>query len=208
VIVLFSDRGCPFAHRVQAWLAFVGCPVDHRCAPVGEVPDGVERYAPSRPLPLLVDGDLVLTESRVMLEHLADRQGVVPWPGALRARTLQRHGAALVDTWLAPALFGRGSVAGPRLEDVLDALEVATAAVAPGAGVLAYHVAPIWLPFRWWHPGSPITHALASRPALVAWLDAAAALPAVVATWTDPTTHPEDLERARVAGLIDAGNTP
>ena len=71
-MILFSDRGCPFTHRVLAFFEHLGCPPDLRESTVGEKPEGLSQYSASGRIPLLVHGDLVLTESRVMLEHLAD----------------------------------------------------------------------------------------------------------------------------------------
>jgi len=71
-MILFSDRGCAFAHRVRALLDHLQCPVDLRESMVGEKPEALYQYSSSGRSPLLVHGDLVLMESRVMLEHLAE----------------------------------------------------------------------------------------------------------------------------------------
>lgn len=205
--ILFSDRGCPFAHRVLSFAAHLGCALDHREARIGEHPPGLGRYSRSGRIPLLVDGELVLTESRVILEYLAERHACAnAYPGDLAARTLHRHAIAVADEHLVPRLLERTpSVPGdPRVEDVLDAIEVATATTPPKPCLLAFHLGPLWLAFGTWQPHGAVTRAIEARPALRAWLDAAAALPDVARTAPDPERLAQDLMCARAAGLLPA----
>lgn len=176
---------------------------------VGEKPEGVHDYSASGRIPLLVHGDLVLTESRVMLEYLAAHHPFADaYPHDLGARTLHRHAMAVVDDFLARRLLRpTGDEEGPRLEDVLRALEAATSA-PPLPSLLSLHVAPIWLRFRLWWPKGGITRAIEARPALSAWLDAAVELDCLARTAPDPATHMEDVARARRAGLISAASGP
>lgn len=208
--VLFSDRGCPFAHRVLALLGHLGAPVERRESPVGEKPDGLEQHSAAGYLPLLVHGDLVLTESRVMLEHLAEHHGYTDaYPADLAARSLHRHALAVVDRTLVPLLFGRkhAEPGDPRLEDGLAALAAATATVEPRPSLLALHVAPMWLRFRWWQPASVVTRAIEARTSLAVWLDATIELACVTRTAPDRIAHLEDLSRARQAGLLGPSKT-
>lgn len=204
-MILFADRGCPFAHRVLALFEHLGCPPDLRESVVGEKPDGIYRYSAGGAIPLLVHGDLVLTESRVMLEHLAEYYSFADaYPADLMARSRHRHAMAVVDDFLAPLLFGRSDthVDGPRLEDALRVLEEATATVAPHPHLLAIHLAPIWLRFRVWHPAHAVTRAIEARSVLRAWLDSALLLDCLRRTAPDPVTHQQDLARARQLGLL------
>ena len=188
-----------------ALLEHLGCPPDLRESMVGEKPDGVYQYSSSGVIPLLVHGDLVLTESRVMLEHLAEHYAFADaYPADLKARSLHRHAMAVVDDYLVPLLFGRTDVHvnGPRLDDALRALEAATAHAAPQPHLLAIHIAPIWLRFRLWHPAHAVTHAIEARDVLCHWLDAAVQLDCIKHTAPDPVTHQEDLANARRAGLM------
>jgi glutathione S-transferase len=204
-VILFADRGCPFAHRVLALLEHLGRPPDLRESVVGEKPDGLYQYTSSGVIPLLVHRDLVLTESRVMLEHLAEHYAFADaYPLDLGARSRHRHAMAVVDAYLAPLLFGRidADVDGPRLADALRVLEVATAGVGPRPHLLAFHLAPIWLRFQWWHPAHPMIRAIEARGALCRWLDTAAQLECLKRTAPDPVTQQEDLARARQAALL------
>ncbi|MEJ2347042.1 MAG: glutathione S-transferase N-terminal domain-containing protein [Gammaproteobacteria bacterium] len=202
-MILFSDRGCAFAHRVLALLDHLERSADLRESLVGETPAGLYQYSSSGQLPLLVHGDLVLMESRVMLEHLAEYCELEEsYPADLGARSRHRHAMAVVDGVLVPLLFGRTDVDTRRLNDVLRVLEVAFATVAPRACLLAFHVAPIWLRFRLWQPAHTVTYAIQARANLCGWLDAAVQLVSLRRTAPDPATHDEDLIRARQAALL------
>ena len=199
-MILFADRGCPFAHRVLALFAHLGCRPDLRESRVGEKPDGLDRYSSSGVIPLLVHGDFVLTESRVMLEHLAEHYAFADaYPVDLKTRSLHRHAMAVVDVFLAPLLFDKtdDAVDSARLEDALQILEQATASVAPQPHLLAMHSAPIWWRFRLWHPTHVVTQAIEARTALCAWLDTALALDCLTRTAPDPDAHRQDFVRSQ-----------
>lgn len=198
--VLFCDRGCPFAHRVLALLHLLGIEHERREAPLGEPPEGLHRHAPTGRIPLWVDGDLVLSESRVILEYLSEAHGWSRgwpggWPSDARARARHRLAAEAVDQWMTPWLFGvppDATVA--RLPAALDALEAAIAA-PPAAGLLALVVGPVWLRCGW-YARAPVLDAVARRPGLQAWLDAARDLPSVRATAPHREAHYDDLRQA------------
>lgn len=205
--ILFSDRGCPFAHRVLALAEHLGAPLDRREAIVGEKPRGLSRYSTSGRIPLLVDGELVVSESRVILEHLAERHGFAEaLPRSLVDRTRHRHAMAVTDAVLAPRLFlaAEAPMDPRRLDDALSWIEDATARTEPAPSLLAFHLAPIGLRFRWWLPSGAVTRAILARPALARWLDDAAELDAVARTSPDLATHCADVARARSAGLVPA----
>jgi glutathione S-transferase len=201
--VLFHDRGCPFAQRVRALVDHLDLPMESREALVGDKPDGLEAYSSSGAIPLLVHGDLVITESRVMLEHLAEYAHFDgAYPADLAWRTRHRHSMAVTDEILAPLLMASARAETRRIEDALDALQAATDDQMPYPCLMSFHVAPIWLRCRLWRPTSEVTRAIEARPTLCRWLDAAARLESVVRTSPDPETHAIDLERARDAGLM------
>lgn len=203
-MILFADRGCPFAHRVLALLEHLQAPLDLRESLVGEKPEGIHQYTTSGSIPLLVHGDLVLTESRVMLEHLAEHYSFADaYPADLKSRSRHRRAMAIVDDFLAPLLFGRtdARVDAARLEDALYAVEEVTTSVAL-PDLLTLHIAPIWLRFRMWHPTHVVTHAIESRISLCRWLDAAVQIDCLKRTSPDPVIHMEDLALAKRLALI------
>lgn len=196
---LFFDRGCPFAQRVLALLEHLGQPVDRHMSRVGDKPAGVERYSPSGRIPLLVHGDLVLTESRVMLEYLAEHHGFVdPCSANLAIYSLHRNAMAVVDDYLVPLLFGRTHVGPdePRLDEALGTIEEVTATVVPGPCLLAFHVTPIWRAFQSWRPSGVVTRAIQARTGLREWLDAAARLDCLARTAPDSATHAASPKRS------------
>lgn len=181
--LLLADRGCPFAHRVRALLDHLGVACSLVEAPPGERPAALAEWSPSGRLPFLVDGDLAIGESRVMLEHLADAHAfAAAYPSALAERTLHREAMTLVDAYLVPALFADPPLAAARLTECVDRLEAVTTITALDPSLLVFHLAPIWLRLQWWKPNGTVTTAIRARPQLVSWLDAAAATPSIVRT--------------------------
>lgn len=182
--LLLADRGCPYAQRVLALLDHLDVAHDARQAPVGQLPEGLLSWSPSGRVPLLVHGAVVISESRVMLEHLAEAYGFESgYPRALVARTLQRHAMALMDIVVAPRLAaGDKDLDEPRVAECLDIFESVAVATPLEPCLLTFHFAPMWLRFQWWRPNGAVTRAIRSRPRLAAWLDGAARLPSVVRT--------------------------
>lgn len=183
--LILADRSCPFTHRVLALLAHLDVSHDLREAAAGAIPQGLQRWSPSGRIPLLVHGDIVIGESRVMLEYVAEAYAfATPYPGGLVESTLQRHAMAVMDTTVAPLLFPtlqENTLDPSRLSECIDVLEQAVL-TSPPPNLLAFHLAPIWLRFQWWHPDSAVTRLVRARPALAGWLDEAVHLPSVVST--------------------------
>lgn len=203
--ILFGDRGCPFAHRVRALLEHLGLALDLREAAIGEMPEGIDDYTQRKRIPLLVHDELVLGESRVMLEYLAEWSGFdEAYPADPRQRAAHRYAMALVDDTLVPLLMGRVSMPNDStsLDETLEVLQRATALVPPHANLLALHIAPLWRAFQLWHPGCVVIRAIEARPELLRWLDTATNLPCVSNTATSVETLQEDMEHARGAGLL------
>lgn len=199
---LLADRGCPFTHRIRALLHQLEVPCDLDEAPLGQTPAAVVRWSPSGRIPILVHGDVVIGESRVMLEHLAEAYGFsAAYSASLAQRTRQRHAMAFVDAFLVPRL-GRDDtpVDGARLAECLDVLEGAAGQPAPS--LLAFHVAPMWLRFSWWQPEGALPRAVAVRAELRAWLEAVARLPAVALTAPDRAEHVAEYLRLREEKLL------
>ncbi|MGD8863700.1 MAG: glutathione S-transferase [Myxococcales bacterium] len=205
--LLFSDRGCPFSHRALSLLSLLDIEHEHREVPVGQTPAGLYRYSRAGHLPLLVHDGLVLPESRVMLEYLAERYGMRgAFPDDVAARAIHRLAMTRVDGVLTRHLGLDAPVPGDAdgLRDALDALEAATQLGPPGSDLLTLHVAPIWHALRTWRPDGIATQAIEARPVLYAWLTAAADLPAVADNAADPSIIAADVRAAREAGLLPA----
>lgn len=72
-MTLFSDPTCHYSHRVRIVLAEKGITVDIEDVDAGAVPEEVLEFNPYGTLPTLVDRDLSLYESKVMMEYLDER---------------------------------------------------------------------------------------------------------------------------------------
>ncbi len=72
-MTLFSDPVCHYSHRVRIVLAEKGIGVDIESVNAAAVTEEVLEYNPYGTLPTLVDRDLALYESKVMMEYLDER---------------------------------------------------------------------------------------------------------------------------------------
>jgi stringent starvation protein A len=73
VMTLFSDPLCPYCHRVRIVLAEKGIAVDIVDVDAQDLPDEVMDFNPYGTVPTLVDRDLRLYESRIIMEYLDER---------------------------------------------------------------------------------------------------------------------------------------
>jgi RNA polymerase-associated protein len=73
VMTLFSDPSCPYCHRVRIVLAEKGIAVDIVDVDAKNLPDEVRDFNPYGTVPTLVDRDLRLYESRIIMEYLDER---------------------------------------------------------------------------------------------------------------------------------------
>lgn len=103
MISLYDKPECPFCWKVRKALEACGAPyqiLDYQQEPhKSQWPT----LTPGKTVPVLVDGDLVIHESAVMLEYLQDRYGgLLPAKPALRAKA--RLLASYADSTLGKAI--------------------------------------------------------------------------------------------------------
>ena len=72
-MTFFSDASSHYSHRVRIVLAEKGVTVDIIDVDPGNLPEEVSELNPYNSLPTLVDRDLALYESKVMMEYLDER---------------------------------------------------------------------------------------------------------------------------------------
>ena len=72
-MTLFSDPICQYSHRVRIVLAEKGVTVDIEDVDAGAVTEEILEANPYGTLPTLVDRDLALYESKVVMEYLDER---------------------------------------------------------------------------------------------------------------------------------------
>lgn len=92
VMTLFSDPLCPYCHRVRMVLAEKGIAVDVVEVDAKNLPDEVMDFNPYGTVPTLVDRDLRLYESRIIMEYLDER---FPHPPLLPVDPVSRASARL-----------------------------------------------------------------------------------------------------------------
>ena len=93
-MTLFSDPTCQYSHRVRIVLAEKGVTVDIEDIEANGVTEEILEANPYGTLPTLVDRDLALYESKVVMEYLDER---FPHPPLLPVYPVQR---ALSRLWI------------------------------------------------------------------------------------------------------------
>lgn len=91
-MTLFSDPLCPYCHRVRMVLAEKGIAVDVVDVNAKSLPDQVMDVNPYGTVPTLVDRDLRLYESRIIMEYLDER---FPHPPLLPVDPVSRANSRL-----------------------------------------------------------------------------------------------------------------
>lgn len=72
-MIFFSDGESHYSHRVRIVLAEKGVTVEIHDSDPNDTPEDVQQLNPYNTLPTMVDRELVLYESRVMMEYLDER---------------------------------------------------------------------------------------------------------------------------------------
>ncbi|MDH5764633.1 MAG: glutathione S-transferase N-terminal domain-containing protein [Gammaproteobacteria bacterium] len=73
VMNLFSAPACPYCHRTRLVLAEKDITFDTLDVDLGQLPEDLSELNPYNTVPTLVDRDLVLYDSRVIIEYLDER---------------------------------------------------------------------------------------------------------------------------------------
>ena len=130
-MTLFSDNSSHYSHRVRLVLAEKGVTVELVESESGAVPAELGDLNPYNTMPTLVDRELVLYESKVMMEYLDERfphPPLLPVYPVARAESrlfmyrVERDWCSLVDTILHSSNAGDVAVARRDLGDSLTAL--------------------------------------------------------------------------------------
>lgn len=195
VLRLTQSPLCPFAHRTLALLEHLD--VDHESVEIDldDRPRGFLDRSPTGRVPMLEEGELLLYESRVINEYLAEREGwesAYPADVGLRARhrlAMKQWDAVVIDAWY-PSL-GSGEIGEDAREPIRRELAELAATVADPAtrteSLLGFHCATHWVRMRILDGASPLPGWVESGwPPLATWLDRSADVPAIGATLPDP----------------------
>jgi len=110
----FSDACDHYSHRVRIVLAEKGVTVDLVDVDPSNIPEELSELTPYNTLPALLDRDLVLYESKVMMEYLDERfphPPLLPVYPVARAQSrlwmyrIEKDWSPLVDTIVAATIF-------------------------------------------------------------------------------------------------------
>lgn len=185
---LFSAAGCPYAHRSRALLTLMQAPFELREVDLANKPAELLALSPTQAVPLLEDEGLVLYESAVINEYLAER---LAWRDAfsssLSQRALERLAMKRFDDVLIPVAFASFSNPATLESKPLWRKEVEflsrTVKQSRVESLLGLHVATHWVRTKLAFPDNAVVQALGES--VGEFLNAAAALPCVVATSPD-----------------------
>ncbi len=75
MITLYHRSDCPFCWKVRIALCELGIDFQERATVAGESHSAVAHLSPTGTVPVLLDGDLVLWDSAVIIEYLDSRYG-------------------------------------------------------------------------------------------------------------------------------------
>jgi len=73
VMTIYSDNNCPYSHRARIVLAEKNITADVIAVADHHLPEDLLELNPYNSLPTLIDRDLVLYHSRIIMEYLDDR---------------------------------------------------------------------------------------------------------------------------------------
>lgn len=94
VMTLFSGATCPFSHRVRFVLAEKGIQAEIHTVDDDAIPEDLMELNPYGGVPTLVDRDLCLYESKIIIEYLDER---FPHPPLMPVDPVTRAKARLVQ---------------------------------------------------------------------------------------------------------------
>lgn len=200
MITLYSAQACPFAQRTRALLEHLQEPYELREVDLDDRDPELLRLSPTGKVPFLVDGDEKLFESRVINDYLAAKLGhEQAYAEDVGLRALQQLLMGQWDTVVAPAFYR--SLGDPdfldneRREQLRKELRWMNRTVERLAAdpvqdrvtdsLAQIHVATHWARMDWLREFTPLAGLVDEQPALRAWLDRAAQLPAVQKTLPD-----------------------
>ena len=127
-MTLFSDPTCQYSHRVRIVLAEKGVTVDIEDIEANAVTEEILEANPYGTLPTLVDRDLALYESKVVMEYLDERfphPPLLPVYPVARAQSrlwiyrIERDWCTLIDTILASPDSKKAEAARKELRESL-----------------------------------------------------------------------------------------
>jgi glutathione S-transferase len=182
---LFFADACPYAHRVRALLTLLGEPFESHVIDLSHKPADFLALSPTGAVPLFRDGSLILYESAVINEYLAERS---QWRHAFSTEAGQRARERLAikrfDDVVLPIMYQSFRTSTVLKEKPLWRAEVkelvSTSANSRPESLLGLHLATHWVRVLRAFPDNEVVSELAMG--LGPFLAAAADLEAIVAT--------------------------
>ncbi len=194
VVKLYYADECPYAQRVRALLrhlgmAFQGVRVDLAARPV-EFLD----LSPTGKVPLLVDGPLILHESSIICDYLAEKAGWHDaWGRDLVLRTQQRLAMRRFEDFLLPFHYqSMRDPSGLTMEKIRELrleltrfVETIRRSGSTPVNMPGFLLAPFWARIRWMGAHAPVLSLIMENISLVSWLESTLEVAAIRETLPD-----------------------
>lgn len=183
---LYLTFRSPYARKIQILLAEKGLEVQTISVDLQNKSKEFQALGPIAKVPVLVDGDVIVSDSTVIAEYLEDRYPEPAmygqkWQGRLRSRHWEELGDSLGDAAIA-VFMGREAIGIAKAQGQLDrilatletdidqiptAFEVAHASLISGLGYVSFRLGDAWKE---------------QYPHLSAWVKSQESRPSVAAT--------------------------
>lgn len=193
MIAVYSADVCPFAHRTRALLTHLGIDFDSHIVNLKDRDPGFLKLTPTGKVPLLVDGDMKLYESRIINDYIAEKYDL---PDAYHRdaypRARQRLAMLQWDEVVLRLYYktlgdpeGMDQDMTDKVGRELDAFQETIALTSGVENLMGFHFAPFWARMGWLRHLTGVPALIDQRPELRAWLDRAVTLPSVQKTLPD-----------------------
>ena len=193
MIAVYSADVCPFAHRTRALLTHMSIDFDSHIVHLKDRDPEFLKLTPTGKVPLFVDGDMKLYESRVINDYITEKYD---FPDAYHRdaypRARQRLAMLQWDDVVLRLFYktlGNPEGLDPEMTDKigreLDELQDTIALTSGVQNLMGFHFAPFWARMSWLRHLTGVPELIDARLELKTWLDQAVSLPAVQKTLPD-----------------------
>ena len=193
MIAVYSSDVCPFAHRTRALLTHLGIDFQVHVVNLKDRDPEFLKLTPTGKVPLFVDGDVKLYESRVINDYIVEKhdfQGAYDPDVYRRAR--QRLAMLQWDEVVLRLYYktlgnpeGLDQDMTDKVGRELDEVQDTIALTSGVENLMGFHFAPFWARMNWLRHLTGVPELVDGRPELKTWLDQAVSLPAVQKTLPD-----------------------
>ena len=201
---VYCNEGCPYAQRTRALLTLLEKPFEQVLVDLANKSPEFLALTPTGAIPLLQDDGLVLFESQVINDYLADK---FAWPDAyssdVKERAKERLAMNRYDNFIIP--LAMASLKNPAALDGKPNWKREVAVIGDAVkgksprSLLGLHLGTLYLRMTWYGPENAVVKEL--QHVAGDYLAQVLALPAIVSTNPDRETNTKQF-RAKFFGTV------